>query len=471
MASDSAINTVGLDVVYWRGSAEILSDIIRLLDKDGFIVHQVRTLEEVLDFVERQPPAFLMVDGSAGESEASKRVVEISSAPKLYSIPIVFFSQAAQARTAVLKKQVEQLLAIDIPIKPDAFINRITEFTSPARERESETVRREVFKGIRKETVAGYQLTSANKLLFFDDKQLLPPHEKQEEIKRLLDQITERDRWIGLHARRTAFLSSAMREHSNIAPERDLNIRTVSMLMNIGISESNPDSGKLDLFGNASPRAVSQVVSGLREAAAVVRQDLGDEKAAVTLEAVAALVEKTSPPDDKTIVEDAQYALAAEMADRACWSLDFWNPRGAHLVMRKLRQGVYFLPSQEVVESLGNILSQAVILDYRLTNIYHLNLSDSARDARRRNVRSALQEADKMFGSAKQTEIPLYDLEDGMTLSKPVVSLDGEVVCNANVSLDHDMIWRLWQLAGVRPLQPTAFITEDEVAANEDESS
>ncbi|MCB0345086.1 MAG: hypothetical protein KDD66_08205 [Bdellovibrionales bacterium] len=465
MTSDSAINTVGLDVIYWRGSAEILSDLIRRLDKDGFIVHQVRTLEEVLDFVERQPPAFLLVDGSAGENEASKRVVEISSAPKLYAVPIIFFGAAAEKRTAVLKRQVEQLLAINIPIKPEAFLNQITAFTSPNQGRDETAVKPTVFKGIRRETIAGYQLASANKLLFFDDKQLLPDHEKREEVKRLLDQMTERDRWIGLHARRTAFLSSAMGGRGNLPPERDLNIRTVSMLMNIGIAEKDPDLGKISLFGNASPQSVAQVVGGLREAASIVRSDLQDEKAAATLEAIAALVEKSSPPKDETILEDAQYALAAEMADRACWSLDFWNPRGAHLVMRKLRAGVYFLPNPDVVESLASILSQAVILDYRLTNVYHLNLSDSAKDSRRRNVRTALEDADRRFRGSKQTEIPLYDLRDGMTLSKPVVSIDGEIICNANVPLDHDMIWRLWQLAGVRPLKPTAFITEEDEPA------
>lgn len=469
MAGDRAISTEGLDVIYWRGSAEILADVIRLLDKDGFIVHQMRTLEEVLDFIERQPPAFIMVDGSTGESEASKRVVEISSAPKLHTIPIVFFGQAAQKRTAVLKRQVERLLAVDVPFKPSALINQLADFTAPARAREASPAKLSSFKGIRRETVAGYQLASANKLLFFDDAKLLPDHPKRGEIEALLEEMTKRDRWSGLHARRTAFLSSAMGSRRKLPPEREVNIRTVSMLMNVALSEGDPEAQRINLFGKPSPKVVAQIADGLREAAAVVRSRLEDEKAAKTIEAIAALIEKSALPQDSGIVEDAQYALAAEMADRACWSLDFWNPRGAHLVLRKLREGVYFLPDKEVVQSLATVLSQAVILDYRLTNVYQVNLSDDAKDSRRRAVREALEEADKVFKGAKQTEVPLYDLQDGMTLSKPVVARDGEIVCAANVALDKDMILRLWQLAGVRPLEPTAFITEGTTRAGREE--
>ena len=51
-----------------------------------------------------------------------------------------------------------------------------------------------------------------------------------------------------------------------------------------------------------------------------------------------------------------------------------------------------------------------------------------------------------------EKKVPLAGLLPGMTLSRPLLSFDGREILPSNLSLDQDLIWRIWQLAALRPL-------------------
>ena len=82
LASDKR-NLMSKTVYYWRGSAEVRQDLLRLLCGRGLEVVQKRTLEEILDDAPKEDPAVLLVDATGGEREASQRVLEIDTTPQL----------------------------------------------------------------------------------------------------------------------------------------------------------------------------------------------------------------------------------------------------------------------------------------------------------------------------------------------------------------------------------------------------
>ena len=51
-----------------------------------------------------------------------------------------------------------------------------------------------------------------------------------------------------------------------------------------------------------------------------------------------------------------------------------------------------------------------------------------------------------------EQRVQLASLTPGMRLSQPLRSLDGKEILSPDLTLDEDLIWRLWQLAAIRPL-------------------
>ena len=82
-------------IYYWRGSADVRVDILTELASRSFEVMQFRTLDEVLQAAVRNEPKLLIVDGTAGDREASDRTVELSTARQIFEWNLMFISTAA----------------------------------------------------------------------------------------------------------------------------------------------------------------------------------------------------------------------------------------------------------------------------------------------------------------------------------------------------------------------------------------
>ncbi|MCB0359525.1 MAG: hypothetical protein KDD44_07805, partial [Bdellovibrionales bacterium] len=469
---------------YWRGSAEVEQGLVTLLRRDGFEVIEVSSLEGVLDELERQKPAFLLVDGASGGKEVEARVKELGSTPKLFALPIIFFSADANSRILPIKRQFERLLAVDYPFKLETLLSNLAAFAPPAQAEGATKIEQPPGSGaseLRKKQIkfagghryvssAGFQFAAANKLLFFDDKKLMPTETRVEVVRAEVDRITNADRWLGLHARRVAFLGSRVGELLELNKRHEDNVKTVGLVLNHCVVDEPREVQKLDILLPHNSELFERLVDCFKRSSEFVRESIGDEMALETVQIVVELLSERPVSGRPDLVRDAQCALAAEVADRACWSLDYWNPKGAHRVLRKLRMGVPFLPSEDVVTAVARVMSEAVLLDWRLTNAYGLSLNDEERDQRRRQLEEAMQEASHLFEGIEQEEIPLSNLASGMILTRPVVSRDGEVVISANVELDDDLIWRLWQLAGARPLEPTVLVAEPPAEGDDEEN-
>lgn len=112
-------------VYYWRGSAEVRQDLISSLLASNYRVVQLRTLEDVLDRLDRDRPILLIVDASAGDREAAGRVVELAGTARLFSLVVMFVSNQAKRRTETLAKSFVGLIPVDIPYRLDAVMRGV----------------------------------------------------------------------------------------------------------------------------------------------------------------------------------------------------------------------------------------------------------------------------------------------------------------------------------------------------------
>jgi hypothetical protein len=72
---------------------------------------------------------------------------------------------------------------------------------------------------------------------------------------------------------------------------------------------------------------------------------------------------------------------------------------------------------------------------------------------------NAADEIDESIILGDTESIPLSKLEPGMRLtSKGINTEDGKVLISESMELDQDIIWRLWQLSAIRPLQKKVIV-------------
>src|SRR5690606_5100682 len=74
------------------------------------------------------------------------------------------------------------------------------------------------------------------------------------------------------------------------------------------------------------------------------------------------------------------------------------------------------------------------------------------------------------IGSGEQ-RVSILDLQPGMRLAQPLMAFDGRRVLMEGVRLDRDLIWRIWQLSAIRPLNPAIVCKSSLVAEVELEGS
>ena len=103
-------------IVYWRGSAEVREDLLKALSESAIAIVQVRTIEELLGYLEKHDPSAIIVDGSASQREASDRIVEVGNSDLLEFYPIIFVASQARKRVGVLSGR-EQIYPIDVPYR------------------------------------------------------------------------------------------------------------------------------------------------------------------------------------------------------------------------------------------------------------------------------------------------------------------------------------------------------------------
>jgi hypothetical protein len=481
-------------LIYWRGSGEVRNDILAALSAEGYSLKVVRTFDEVLELCVRSLPALIVVDASAGENEASIRVVELSGAERIQDVAVLFFSNQATARGAVLKKQYSRFLSVDLPFSVSAFLSKLRGFLpspSPApdvtltesetsdAEAPSETVSSRAAKKprVRKDSLTGVAYRNkflrnldpanlpssyggelfcvAEETTDFDDRLLVPEnHPKRELLQKALEAYQAESSWLGTHVRRVAFVTSAIANNLDWDAARDMKLRTSAIFLNWALRDQHHSILSADMFFPQNQRFVEMLSHAYQQGAEYLAQRAQEKEASTLLSNVSRIIAH-GLPDTPELGLEAQTLLAVELTDRACWGTGVWDPYGAYRALRKLRQGKPIHVVEEVLDGLGRVLSEAASARQSTRTFIAEGEEENAEaDKQKKMVHEAMEEAIGLFGGSAHVPVQVADLRPGMMLARPIVSWDGKLILRANIPLSADIIRRLWQMVTIRPIRP-----------------
>ncbi len=449
-------------IIYWRGSAEKRNDLIQALSSLGGEVAEMRNFEEVLDSVARGKPDLLIADASAGERETSNRMIELSSTPNLHSIPLVFLGFQAESRLSVLEHQFEKVTTIDVPYKLALVVKQIMDLigsdkfnTSGAADKETKATKpvqpsesaaqfgdapaagESAEELTLPDLTSGDWIASGRSLRAIAEKPALPEHDFSRTINETLRVMHNVNPWLSMNARRVGTLSRSVAEMLDASKERADTLELVGLMMNVGHMEhvgKNPDSAlrTFPCFLNKSSRDhIGEYCDILSKTADLLAEMPEGERACVILAMAAAMLEGQEFEDDEDVTIDAQCLVLSELICRACWRTGTWNPLGAYRVIRELREGDSIHVHPSVAKIFAKLMGDAV----------------------RAGIKS-----NRKLPDENESAVSIYSLCPGMRVAKPIESLDGIMVLADQVRLDGDLIWRLWQLSAIRPIDDEVLI-------------
>jgi hypothetical protein len=250
-----------------------------------------------------------------------------------------------------------------------------------------------------------------------------------------------------------AFTAAQIANALKLSPQTQENLHCACFLYAWALVDSDRSLLRKEYYRPGKIMVRKELCSRIKDSAMKVAGELREQGVAELLSKLARLIGREEAIGDDEVALAASTIMAADMLDRVCFQSGFWDPRAAHTLLRGLKLGKVKDIHPSVLCFVVKFLAEAITSrQVRWVIPKHI-----------RNNPELMAEAEKirdMEVSENETKIPLADLSPGMRLSRPLVTFDGTRLLDPDVQLDQDLIWRIWQLSAVRPINAPVILAE-----------
>lgn len=137
--------------------------------------------------------------------------------------------------------------------------------------------------------------------------------------------------------------------------------------------------------------------------------------------------------------------VAADLLERSCIRRNHFNPRVSYDLMRRIRMGMLDWMPMPLLSAMVKFLSEALASSAaKLLSPKKSKLPPAVQEKVAQLLAEPLRNGESQVG--------ISDLAPGMKLSRPIHSFDGTQILEGDLTLDEDLVMRIWQLASIRPL-------------------
>ncbi len=454
-------------IIYWRGQNEVRDDLITGLKLSGFNVSTVRFLADLMRRVQKGAPMAIVVDASASEEETIHRCGELQRNTPFHNIPILFLGIEIERHADSIRRSFRRIVPLPLPLRLDQLMDKVRSlgsgvsvssgtFKVPEAKKDS-TIRTSTgsLRLLREPPgYGGKVLATMAAADGFDDKQIIPAgHPFHDRIVRALGGMTRTSPWLGAHVRRVASFSTSLNKRLSGGKEANPAVATAGLMLNWGVLEGKSDLIRTDLFKEGIEKNGAKLAEAWRRSAEMAREALSDKASAAVIDAAADLLEGKKREASPELLRAAQVMLATELIDRSCWNQGGWNSFGVLRSVRALRSRSPIPFDMPVAIGAARALAEAAITSDSAATPLPPPASPSDRAALREGLDESYRLIEKFGGEPDAVEVRLFQLRPGMVLITPIVTRDGVYLVPASTRLDPDLIWRIWEIAAIRPLR------------------
>ena len=444
-------------LLYLRGDAPPFNPILQKFEEIHYDCLVVRSVEELLQSLSRRDSEYLLViDASASKDEISQRLLQITSYPELFVIPTIFMGENIVALSDTAQSRFKSFLPLNTPLNSQQFSQVVAKYFVP--QKVPAAVEVSPAKVIARDPTrlgaqyGGAVLREANTIGAFTEDSYLPDSLNKESMRAVVQQITQSKGDLGLHIRRTAFLSKAVANKLSMGAQLQETIQTSGLLLHFAYTETGQLLEFRDLlYSGGAPG--DEFYNYLRMTSHLILEQFSDFEAAKVINGIAQMLKDGSVPEGDTH-RAASCVLATEITNSACWRGGRYSNYGANKVLSGFRNSKWPL-HQESVASLARVIGESVLDSYGTEIPEYIKRLTPAQKVKRRRAQEARVEEQKRFDElySNQTTVSLLELTPGMKLAHPIYTVDGEMLLNANITMDMDLILRILQLAAVRQVE------------------
>ena len=216
--------------------------------------------------------------------------------------------------------------------------------------------------------------------------------------------------------------------------------KAAAILYSYSFAHQNRDLLQQDYAFKGGLLMRKQICSQIKDSALSLGSELANRDLNSIVASVARIIGHEEQSDNSQLAIIASAISMSDLINRKCFQMIYWNFRNAQRIVKAIRQGRFKLMHPSINCITLKFLSEA------LASQANLKLLGSQR----------LRENSDLEGSIRISEETLVDipeLQPGMTLSRSLVTESGKPILEPDVTLDHDLIIRIWQLSGICPLE------------------
>ncbi len=278
---------------------------------------------------------------------------------------------------------------------------------------------------------------SSSTLTDFRTSEFFPEH--QAVVDKLTVALNRHSPSSVVHIYRTCSISHKLLQKLNGSTAELAVIRNAAALLSSSfVSNSRLLKNNFSAPSNAETRR--QIADHIQKTASEVYAipELLQEKNLLEDIAHYTLRDLSSPPNDPKLLPSLLFLT--DLANRACWQDKNWNPRGAHAFLHEIGSSTATRFESEALAICLKMVCETVETRGAGFNRKYSGFSPAPPPS------SAITRVGEV--------VPLSQLLPGMTSNYPITTFDGREVVPPNTPLDSDMIWRLWRLGALRPVNP-----------------
>ncbi|MFM1846990.1 MAG: hypothetical protein RL417_464 [Pseudomonadota bacterium] len=461
-------------------------DVAEQLAARGYRVTSVAQLTEALPDWERIQNPTLLVDGGSGRQTIERIIKTLVEHRRFLNCPIIFASSESRAVHATLAPYFSIAVTLGAPCGGSDVLHRLEtvrrglirlgpqgRLVSPKEEaaadkalvlggsldnsaaelgvhrssvglRYADAFGSAVNVQFERARLAGAVVTTPYTLGELCTAGLCPLDESScERVRPFLDRL---DRGGRRQILRTAALVGSVGAALHLSNEERERGALCALLYGCGFALVAPDTLRGDYRTQRRRDLRERFVRGLEESARLLEQEWDRADLGGVVRCFGDIVAKRpGVAVDSGAMRLATLLYGADLVGRICFLGGWWNPRSAHSILGRLKDHTIRALPAAVADALLKIVAAGVADHPRGFVVPRLLREDHRLRARAREWR-------EMPLEAGEERVALIDLVPGMRLARGLETFDGALILESDATLDEDLIWRLWRLSAVRPV-------------------